>query len=306
MHKLKLLFKNNALHTYRALIESANLPNLTIADSDDYKADIVFGEPTLIRDELSALTHLSWAQSSWAGIEPLLSPSLRKDYLLTNARGVFGDLMSEFVFAYLLMHERKILQRLSSQENSTWNNTPPGTLRGKTIGILGVGSIGAQVAKTAKNFGMHVFGYSRQSETCPYIDQYFHGAKIYEFCRSLNILVNLLPNTTATSKIINQQFISSLPKNSIFINAGRASTVDQNALLEAIMQEHFSMVVLDVFEQEPLPTNHPLWRSKNVYISSHTAAPSIPEDICKLFIENYHHYITNQPLKYQVDFDLEY
>ena len=306
MHKVKLLFKQQSLQKYLSIIESVQPPNLLIDKSNGEDADIVFGEPSLIRDQLPELHSVKWVQSSWAGVEPLLSPSLRRNYQLTNARGVFGGLMSEYVFGYLLMHERKILPRFYSQQKSEWNNSLPGTLRGKTIGIMGTGSIGLLLAKTARHFGMRVLGYSRNSETCEDIERYYHGDDITEFASHLDILINVLPNTKYTTKIVNERVLSALPKNSVFINAGRGSTLDETALLQAIEQNHFAMVVLDVFEQEPLPPKHPLWHAKNVYISSHTAAPSIPEDICKLFFENYKLFSSGQPLKFLVDFDLGY
>ena len=113
---------------------------------------------------------MRWAQSTWAGVEPLLDPSLRRDYALTNARGVFGALMSEYVFGYLIAHERRMLEKHALQEAGRWDQAPPGTLRGKRIGLLGVGSIGAALARTAKHFGMRVKGYTRASEGCPDVD----------------------------------------------------------------------------------------------------------------------------------------
>src|SRR5206468_11030082 len=138
-------------------------------------SDLVFGEPSAIRPILSRLKALRWVQATWAGVEPLLDPSLRRDYILTNARGVFGALMSEYVFGYLLAHERLILQKYASQQEGRWDPAPPGTLRGKQIGLLGVGSIGAAIARTAKHFEMGVRGYTRVSEACRDVDEYVHG-----------------------------------------------------------------------------------------------------------------------------------
>ena len=100
------------------------------------------------------MASLRWTQATWAGVEPLLDPALRRDYILTNARGVFGGLMSEYVFAYLLAHERRLFEKHASQAAGRWDTARPGTLRGKQIGLLGVGTIGAAIARTAKHFGM--------------------------------------------------------------------------------------------------------------------------------------------------------
>ncbi len=158
---------------YRALIEKANLPDLNIT-SDYTQAEIVLGEPKVIRDALQRLSRAKWVQAIYAGVEPLLDPSQRRDYVLTNARSVFGELMSEYVFGYLLFLEKKMLDRIQAQEVREWRRTEPGMLRGKTIGLLGVGSIGAHLAGTAKHFGMNVRGFTRESETSTQVDRYYH------------------------------------------------------------------------------------------------------------------------------------
>lgn len=134
MPELRILSKY--AEEYHRLIEAAHLPDLEILPAPGLDADILFGEPDLIRAALASFPALGWAQATWAGVEPLLDPALRRDYILTNARGVFGPLMSEFVFGYLLLHERKILQRLETQKEQRWDPTLTGTLRGKTIGLL--------------------------------------------------------------------------------------------------------------------------------------------------------------------------
>ncbi|KAA0266605.1 MAG: D-2-hydroxyacid dehydrogenase, partial [Chloroflexi bacterium] len=162
MPTLLILTKDH--REYHAIVEAAGLPDLKIASEPTAECEIVLGAPSLIRTALGSLPNLKWAQATWAGVEPLLDPALRRDYILTNARGVFGYLMSEYVVGYLLAHERKIFQRAQAQKNQEWDKTITGVLRGKTIGLLGVGSIGAEVARTAKFFGMKVRGYTRESE----------------------------------------------------------------------------------------------------------------------------------------------
>jgi len=301
--KLRILSKHE--DEYRRLIEAANLRDLKILPAPGLEADILFGEPDHIRAVLASFPALAWVQANWAGVEPLLDPALRRDYILTNARGVFGPLMSEFVFGYLLLHERKILQRLAAQKEQRWDPTLTGTLRGKTIGLLGVGSIGVELARTAKFFGMRVHGFTRSSETCPDVDEYFH-ADLLAFVSGLDYFVSVLPNTIETRHIIDAQVLNALPKHAIFINVGRGSAVDESALVRALETGAIAGSVLDVFEQEPLPAGHPLWSAPNTFITSHTSAPSFPEDIAQLFIENYRLYVDNKLLKYVVDFERGY
>jgi phosphoglycerate dehydrogenase-like enzyme len=303
----RILILSKQAEKYTRHIESAQLPELdgiTFQAGDD--CEIVFGEPSLIRDTLPRLPRPKWIQSMWAGVEPLLDPALRRDYLLTNARGVFGGLMSEFVFGYLLAHERRIFQRLEAQKNRVWDESVTGTLDGKTIGLLGVGSIGAELAITAKFFGMTVHGYTRESEANKHVDKYFHGANLPGFASRLDYLISILPNTTETGKIVNADLLNALPSHALFINIGRGQAVDEAALIEALTQNKIAGAVLDVFEEEPLPTEHPFWTTPNLLMTFHTSGPSFPRVITKVFVENYLLYIAGKPLKHQVDFEKGY
>ena len=302
----KLLILSEIAEQYKSLIEKAQLPDLIIESAPSPEIDIVLGEPSRIKAALASLPALSWSQSIWAGVEPLLDPSSRRNYILTNARGVFGGLMSEYILGYLLAHERRIFQQFESQKNQRWDDSDTGTLRGKTIGLLGVGSIGADVARTAKFFGMTVRGYTWSSETSSDVDKYYHGNDLLDFATDLDYLVNILPNTKDTRKIINAELLSILPPHALVINVGRGSAVDESALLDALNQNKIAGAVLDVFEKEPLPKDHPFWTTPNLLITFHTAAPSLAEDISKIFIENYKLFIESKPLKYQVNFEKGY
>jgi phosphoglycerate dehydrogenase-like enzyme len=301
----KLLILSRDENEYRNLIGSAQLPDLEISNGPR-ECDIVLGEPKLIRDALPLLTTLKWVQSIYAGVEPLVDPAQPRDYILTNARGVFGELMSEYVFGYLLFHEKKILERIRTQQAKQWQRPESGMLRGKTIGLLGVGSIGAHMAGTAKHFGMRVRGFTRESEESTQVDQYFHADNLMKFAAGLDYLVSVLPRTNDTDQIVNRTLLDALPSHAIFINVGRGNAVDESALIQALNKGKLAAAVLDVFEKEPLPQAHPFWTTPNLYMTFHTSAISYPEDITKLFIENYQLYLEGKPLKYQVNFERGY
>jgi len=300
-----LLILTSDAAEYKVRIESAHLPNLKFTSTPD-DCDIVLGEPKLIRDTLSRLSSLKWAQAIYAGVESLMDPSLRRDYALTNARGVFGELMSEYVFGYLLFHEKKILERIRSQKSKQWQRPESGVLRNKTIGLLGVGSIGAHLASTAKHFGMSVQGFTRESESCADVDVYYHDPDIMKFVERLDYLVTVLPRTADTNQIVNADVLDTLPPHAIFINVGRGNAVDELALVTALNEGKIAAAVLDVFAEEPLPQDHPFWTTPNLLMTFHTSAISYPESITKLFIENYQLYLEGKPLKYQVDFERGY
>lgn len=312
MHHLLILTKHP--DEYRERIQAASLPDLAIVATDDVAeglaraphSDILLGDPTRVKAALPHLPRLVWTQLSWAGVEPMLDPALRRDYVLTNIRGVFGPLMSEYVFGYLLMLERKILPRLEAQREGRWDTTLPGTLSGKTIGLVGVGSIGAHLAATAKHFGMQVRGYTRRSRDCRHVDQYFHGADKAAFAHELDYLVAVLPNTDQTRAIVDAEMIAALPPRAVVVNAGRGRTVDEAALAAALTAGRMGGAVLDVFSEEPVPASSPFWSTPNTYITSHTSAPSFPADIVGVFVENYRRFHGGQPMLYRVEFERGY
>jgi len=312
LHNLLILSRH--ADSYRRLIESARLPQLEIISATQpidlpplaHNSDVLLGEPSLIRDVLARLLNLRWVQATWAGVEPLLDPSLRRDYVLTNARGVFGRLMSEYVFGYLIARERLMFEKHAAQLAGRWDPTPPGTLRGKLLGLLGVGSIGAALAQTAKHFGMRVKGYTRASEGCPDVDTYFHGDEIEAFAADLDYLVCVMPHTAETRHLVDTKLLAALPARAVFVNPGRGTVVDEAALAAALREGRLAGAVLDVFQQEPLPADHVFWRTPNVIITSHTAALSVPADIAPVFIDNYRRWVASEPLRYRVDFERGY
>jgi phosphoglycerate dehydrogenase-like enzyme len=299
---------------YRRLVEAAGLPGLEIAAHDDIGAglasaassEILLADPARAREAIGGMPRLRWTQLTWAGVEPMLDPHLRRDYILTNVRGVFGPLMSEYVFAYLLAHERRIIARYEAQRGGRWDASLPGTLRGKTIGLAGVGSIGAHLAGTARHFGMRVRGLTRSSETCPDVDEYFHGSDTVAFASGLDYLVAVLPHTRATRSLVDATMLAALPPHAVLVNVGRGDTVDETALTDALRGGRLAAAILDVFAQEPLPAGHPLWRTPNTYITGHTSAPSFPADVVDVFADNYRRFVAGATLAHQVDFERGY
>lgn len=296
------------------MLETAELPELEIVTAMDateaeavgLDCEIVLAEPKLVQPILMKLKNLRWAQSMYAGVEQFLDPSLRRDYVLTNARNVFGGLMSEYVFGYLLNHERRVFERYRAQQEHRWDASTTGMLRGKTIGLLGVGSISAVIAKTAKHFEMTVHGYTRSSEDCSDVDAYYHGNDMLEFAKDLDYLVSILPNTSETRRIVDASLLGALPPRALFINVGRGGAVDESALIGALESKQIAGAVLDVFDQEPLPKEHPFWSAPNLLMTFHTSAPSLPEDIVRIFRENYLRYLRGEELKYKVVFERGY
>jgi phosphoglycerate dehydrogenase-like enzyme len=199
-----------------------------------------------------------------------------------------------------------MLERIRSQGAKEWNQEDGGVLRGKTIGLLGVGSIGSHLAMTAKHFGMKVRGFTQSSEACKDVNEYFHGSDILKFAEGVDYLVSVLPRTENTNQIVNADLLHALPPHALFINVGRGNAVDESALVDALTNKDIAGAVLDVTSQEPLPLEHPFWMTPNLLLTFHTSAISYPEDILRIFIENYRLYLEGKPLKYLVDFERGY
>lgn len=310
----KLLILTQDSKKYLDLIQHAQLSNLEIFTEFNSECDIVFGDTGRIKESLPNLPNLKWVQTTSAGIERLMDTTLRRDYILTNARDVFGESMSEYVFGYILFLKKRIFERYEAQKSKEWDNRDGGRLHGKTIGLLGVGSIGSHLAMTAKHFGMNVWGFTKSSEYSRNIDKYFHPHSgslsqeegILAFAKGLDYLVSVLPRTEDTNKIIDVELLKALPFHALVINVGRGNAIDESALVEALNQKQIAGAVLDVTEQEPLPKDHPFWTTSNLLLTFHTSAISYPEDMVQLFIENYQLYVEGKPLKHQVDFERGY
>ncbi len=312
--KHKLLILSQHCEIYKQLIEQAGLPGLSVLAVNNLEeavrsggeCDMLFGEPLLASKAINQLRQVGWVQATWAGVEPMLAAGMRRDYVLTNARNVYGPMMSEYVFGYLLMIEQRILPRWEAQQAKKWDEGPSGKLKGKVLGLLGVGSIGAHLATSAHQFGMVVHGYSRQSDACREVDRYFHGGALEKFAADLDYLVCCLPGTGATKGLVNADLFAALPARTWLVNIGRGSTVDENALVRALGEGSIAGAVLDVFMDEPLPAENPLWTTPNTFITAHIAARNYPPTIAALFIENYKLYIQGKALQYQVSFELGY
>lgn len=277
-------------------------------DIDTDKVHILLADPDLAVKVVEQCHQLRWCQSTWAGNKPLLQLA-KQDYTLTGVRGIFGEKMREYVFAYLLHFSRDIdtFRALeSAPQQHRWMQPAPGTLHGTTLGILGAGSIASSLLPVAHAFGMRVIGLNSKGKAQPGYDAIFASGDKQKFAATCHAIVNLLPDTSATVNFIDERFLSALPEGAVFINAGRGSAVDDSALLNALDNGMLRAAVLDVFRQEPLPESHPFWSHPKVWVSQHTAAISAPEDVARVFAKNLDRYLNGEPLHYQLDFERGY
>lgn len=284
-----------------------------VACSDEYKArksirnsNIVLGDPTLVVKILHEARCLEWVQSTFAGVDALCAEGLRRDYILTGVKGIHGPLISEYVFAYILAIERHLFETRENQSAKAWVDTPYRSLNGLTLGIAGLGSIGKQLVKTARHFGMRVVGFKRTPAGISGVERVFTGSSLGEFLGLLDYLVLVLPHTSATTGLINYEALKKLKSSAVIINVGRGNVIVAADLIRALKNRLIRAAVLDVFEEEPLPADSPLWDLTNAFITPHNSALSFPRDIIQVFFKNYQRFLENKQLYYVVDFTRGY
>lgn len=289
--------------TYLRLLHNATLPELTVVDRPD-QATIWLADPPLAAPQLCYGDQLRWLQSTFAGIDALINAPYRH-YQLTNVRGVFGDLMAEYVFGYLLNETRHITQYADQQAQRLWQPHDYTSLRGKTLAILGTGAIGQHIATVAHAFGMHVLGTNQDGRAVEGFEHTMTLTALRQRLGEVDVLVSTLPATTETAQCVNADFWQ-YAQDLLFINVGRGATVDEPALIKALDEKKLRLAVLDVMQQEPLPQAHPFWVHPRVHITPHIAAVSFPEQVFDLFADNYRRWHAGKPLAHQVDFNKGY
>ncbi|MCB2214995.1 D-2-hydroxyacid dehydrogenase [Desulfofustis glycolicus] len=308
MNTLLILDSNAA--RYKALVEQQCLGDLDIITACDRSAaaalaptaDIILGRPDLVAAILLRATRLRWVQSTFAGNDALLAPGLRTDYLLTGIKNVHGPLLSEYVMAYILARERQLFTIFQQQLDHQWHPVTYRGLNGLIIGVVGLGSIGRHIAKTAQSFGMHVLGMKRNRDEVDHVERVFLPAERAEFLPLLDYLVLVLPATPATRNFIGTTELSMMKHDSVLINVGRGSAVHPDDLCAALHSGTIGGAILDVFEQEPLPKDSPLWDAPRTIITPHIAAFSFPNRIAAIFCDNYRRYQNGLPLEHRIDF----
>ncbi|PJG60573.1 D-2-hydroxyacid dehydrogenase [Aeromonas cavernicola] len=311
-HTLLLLSQDN--DHYERLLRAASLPHLHILRADNHaaaaqligQAHIVMAEPARAKPLLDQAHKLCWLQATYAGVDTLLDIGSRRDYQLTNVRGIFGPLMSEYVFGHLLNLTRQIPCYRQQQAQQQWQSHPYQGLKGQTLLLLGTGSIGQHLAHTAQHFGMRVLGVSHSGHEKAGFDQIYQLAALNRVLPQADVIVSVLPATRDTHHLFNAARFVHCKVGAVLINVGRGSAVHTGDLIAALTSGRLAHAILDVFEQEPLPADSPLWHLPNLTITPHNSAYSFPEEVAQVFIRNYVRFIAGQPLDGNIDFDRGY
>ena len=310
----RLLILTSDLIKYTSLIKAADLQDLEIRAADDLASartlvegcNIILGEPSMVSEVLSSARQLQWVQSSWAGVDRLCAPGLRQDYVLTGVKGLFGPLISEYVMTYLFALERQVFTMRDNQLNQHWQPLPYRPAREIKLGIAGLGSIGQHLARTARFFGLRVTGFNRSGRPCDDVERVYTADDLSGFLNEPDYIVLTLPDTPGTRQFIDAEVLGMMKPSAVLMNVGRGSLVNETDLVMALRDGIIGGAVLDVFRNEPLPRDNPLWQIPGVYVTPHNAATSFTEDIAGVFVKNYQRFLQQKKLNYVVDFNLGY
>lgn len=265
-------------------------------------SDVVFGAPDEVASILMRLPRLRWVQSTWAGVTPILAQP-RRDYVLTGVKDLFGAAMSEYVLGWVLALERSILEHANARH---WEFRRDRGLSDLRLGIAGTGSIGAEVARRCAPFFAEVVGLNRDGRAVPGFARCYASSARQAFAEGLDVLALVLPDTPHTDRLIGAAELEALARGSLLINAGRSNALDLDAALRALESGRLANLVLDVFDEEPVPAHNPLWEMPGVRITSHSAAPTDIDAVARLFLANLERYVTKAPLAGVIDFTRGY
>jgi len=307
-HPASILVLGEDAHDYQALFQNISEQGVAVAYATTPKAAldayhdhrILLAQPDFAASVIDRMPGIEWVQSSWAGIKPLLK-TRRQDYLLTGVKDVFGGQMAEYSLAHILAHEQKLAERSRRQLMQQWWNQPSTSVAGKTLGIMGTGSIGSHIARTARGFGLNVIGFSQSGESREGFEQVFPASELHTFLARADYVLGVLPDTPTTTDLMNRTSFAAMKPSALFLNIGRGNLVNEHDLDLALKEGRIAGAVLDVFCQEPLPQDSPLWHTPQLVITGHIAARSCARDIAGIFLDNYQRFMQGKELNFLVD-----
>jgi phosphoglycerate dehydrogenase-like enzyme len=331
---MTLRFSDNLLDELRAVSPRLEVRQQSARDDRDDISAFLTGNEEIIycaappRD-LARAPKLKWVQLHYAGVDHLRGhPIWNTDIVVTTASGIHAVPIGEFTFALILALARKIPKMVRLQERAEWPRNrwellSGLELRGKTIGIVGYGSIGREVGRIAKyGFHMRVLAMRRtlQAPRRRYSEpgvgdpegripeRWFGPEEITEMARACDILVLAAPATQETRHLIGEAQLRAMKPHALLVNVARGELVDDRALVTALKEGWIAGAGMDAFAIEPLPRGHQLWHMDNVIVSPHVsgATGKYDERATELFAENLRRYLTGLPLLNVVPHDLQY
>jgi len=275
----------------------------TLSDAQKAEAEMLlaWGAPPGL---LAEMPKLKWVQTTTAGVEGWLArPDLTDALLLSAAKGVHRVQMPENILAALFHIAKPIVSAAFDQVSSTWTRRTSEPLAGKTLAILGLGTIGAELARKADALEIRVTGLRRVPEPVDHVAAVFGPGEVDRMLGEADFVLNLLPVTPETLDFMNADRFWAMRPDAWFLNFGRGATVVDEALIAAVTEGTIAGAVLDVFRQEPLPPEHPFWTTPGISVWPHVGGlhPNRDAIVAELVVENTARYLDGRPLLHLVD-----
>jgi phosphoglycerate dehydrogenase-like enzyme len=221
-------------------------------------------------------SRLKWIQALTAGVDPFpLDVIKEQNILLTNGRGIHKIHIAEYAIAAMIHLARNFHLMFRNQLKKKWDRSvPQDEINGSTVGIIGLGGIGQEIARKASVLGMRVIGVKHNPHSLEGVDHVYGPAQMEAVFKQSDYVINLLPYTSDTKGLIDKTMFASMKKTACFINLGRGPTVNQTDLIDALQKKMIRALFSDVYAEEPLPENSPLWEMENAVLTPHNAGVS--------------------------------
>lgn len=252
-------------------------------------------------DLLPKAGRLCWIQAMGAGVERFLVPDLPARVQVTRATGMFGAWMAEYALGWCAWVTQRMEAFREAQRRRRWLPLDPEPLHGRTLAIIGLGDIGSAIARGAASLGMRVIGVSRRGKQQRGVAAVYRPSALKRALGQADFAVVVLPLTAETRGLIAEAELRAMKPTAWLLSIGRGPVIDEGALLRALADKRIAGAILDVFETEPLPLDHPLWAMPNVVVTPHISGPSVPAEIAPVFNDNLRRYLQGRPLRYVVD-----
>ncbi len=312
---MQILITHKATEEQLVAIKNA-LPHavVTLARDDEQirqampVTDVIWGS-RFLSEVLPEAKQLKLIQVSSAGVDRLLTAELlAHPAALSNARGIHGATISEHVFMLMLALNRSLPAVLKSAEQQEWTRPDVLLLEGKTLGIVGYGSIGQAIARRAKAFDMRVLATRRRPQPDQWADEVWNDSRLGDLLAQSDYVILATPLTKETHHLIGAKELAAMKPTGILINIARGPVVDEPALIECLQAKRILGAGLDVFETEPLQKDNPLWQLPNVIVTPHLAGnmPDYDDRAFTIFLENLRRLNAGEPLQNVVDKKLGY